>query len=99
VLDIFSIKPIDRDGIIANAQKSNSTILTIEDHYIEGGINGKQTLHPKMSLLYFLSSIISFTNLFYFVHLEAVCHAVSSLGSIKVFGIAVDSVPRSGTPE
>lgn len=69
VMDIFSIKPLDRDGIIANAKESNSTILTVEDHYIEGGIH------------------------------EAVCHAVASLGSIKVHAIAVDSIPRSGTPE
>lgn len=42
VLDIFSIKPIDRDGIIANAKASNNLVLTIEDHYIEGGIHGKR---------------------------------------------------------
>lgn len=41
VLDIFSIKPIDRDGIIANAKECNDTVLTVEDHYIEGGIHGK----------------------------------------------------------
>lgn len=69
VLDVFSIKPLDRDGIIANAKECNNTVLTIEDHYIEGGIH------------------------------EAVCGAVASLGSIRVHAIAVDSVPRSGTPD
>jgi len=30
---------------------------------------------------------------------DAVTSAVIELGNVKVFGIAVDSVPRSGTPE
>ena len=92
MIDIFSIKPIDRDGIIANAQKSNNTILTVEDHYVEGGINGNKTIN--FSIPFFLILLC-----FLLKQLEAVSHAVSSLGSIKVFGIAVDSVPRSGTPE
>lgn len=69
VMDIFSIKPLDRDGIIANAKECNNTVLTVEDHYIEGGIH------------------------------DAVSSAVAQLGLIKVHGLAVDSVPRSGSPE
>jgi len=38
VLDIFSIKPIDAKGIINNAEESSKKILTVEDHYPEGGI-------------------------------------------------------------
>jgi len=38
VLDIFSIKPLDAKGIIKNAQESGNKILTVEDHYSEGGI-------------------------------------------------------------
>ena len=38
VLDIFSIKPIDAKGIIRNAEESGKKIVTVEDHYPEGGI-------------------------------------------------------------
>lgn len=38
VLDLFTIKPIDRDGIIKNARESGGRILVVEDHYPEGGI-------------------------------------------------------------
>jgi transketolase len=38
ILDIFSIKPLDLSGILQNASESNSTVLTVEDHYIHGGI-------------------------------------------------------------
>lgn len=40
VLDLFSVKPIDQSGILQNAIESNSTVLTVEDHYIHGGIKG-----------------------------------------------------------
>lgn len=38
VLDLFTIKPIDRDGIIKNANECGGRIVTVEDHYKEGGI-------------------------------------------------------------
>lgn len=68
VLDIFSVKPIDKDGLFQVASETKNTILTVEDHYLEGGIH------------------------------EAVCSALAEHGSVKVFGIAVDSVPRSAKP-
>ena len=40
VLDLFSVKPIDQSGILQNAIESNSIVLTVEDHYIHGGIKG-----------------------------------------------------------
>ena len=40
VLDIFSVKPIDQAGILQNAIESNSIVLTVEDHYIHGGLKG-----------------------------------------------------------
>lgn len=33
VLDLFTVKPIDRDGIIRNAKECGGRIITIEDHY------------------------------------------------------------------
>lgn len=37
-MDIFSVKPIDRDGLISNANACGNKILVVEDHYPEGGI-------------------------------------------------------------
>ncbi|MBX7244849.1 MAG: transketolase [Candidatus Sumerlaeaceae bacterium] len=38
VVDLFTIKPIDRDGLLASAKETGNLILTVEDHYPEGGI-------------------------------------------------------------
>ncbi len=38
VIDAYSIKPLAKDIIKAAAQKTNNLILTVEDHYPEGGI-------------------------------------------------------------
>ncbi len=38
VVDLYSIKPIDADGLKTAAQASQNRIITIEDHYYEGGI-------------------------------------------------------------
>jgi len=38
VIDLFTVKPIDRDGIIKNAKECGGRIVTVEDHYKEGGI-------------------------------------------------------------
>ncbi|KAF1741074.1 hypothetical protein MXB_672, partial [Myxobolus squamalis] len=31
-------KPIDKEGLERNASECNNLILTVEDHYLEGGI-------------------------------------------------------------
>uniref|UniRef100_T1J4F3 transketolase n=1 Tax=Strigamia maritima TaxID=126957 RepID=T1J4F3_STRMM len=38
VMDLFTIKPIDSQAIIENAKEVGGKIITIEDHYPEGGI-------------------------------------------------------------
>ena len=38
VLDPFTIKPIDKESIIKNAHEVGGRIITIEDHYPQGGI-------------------------------------------------------------
>ncbi|XP_054724650.1 LOW QUALITY PROTEIN: transketolase-like [Uloborus diversus] len=38
VLDPFTIKPIDKDGIIHNARQCGGRIISVEDHYPEGGL-------------------------------------------------------------
>ncbi|XP_063218302.1 transketolase-like protein 2 isoform X3 [Bacillus rossius redtenbacheri] len=38
VLDPFTIKPLDAAGIIRNAKEAGHKIVTVEDHYPEGGL-------------------------------------------------------------
>lgn len=38
IIDLYCIKPIDAETIIIIAQKSSKKIITVEDHYPEGGI-------------------------------------------------------------
>jgi transketolase len=38
VIDAYSIKPLGKDVIKAAAQKTDNTVITVEDHYIEGGL-------------------------------------------------------------
>jgi transketolase len=38
IIDAYSVKPLAKDVIKAAAQKTNNVILTVEDHYPEGGL-------------------------------------------------------------
>jgi len=38
VVDAYSIKPLGKADILAAAQKTHNTIITVEDHYAEGGL-------------------------------------------------------------
>jgi len=38
VIDAYSIKPLGKDVIRAAAQKTGNTVVTVEDHYAEGGL-------------------------------------------------------------
>jgi len=38
VVDLYSIKPLDSSTLISVARKSQNKIITVEDHYQEGGI-------------------------------------------------------------
>lgn len=38
VLDPFTIKPIDKEAIINNAKEVGGRIITVEDHYVQGGL-------------------------------------------------------------
>eukprot|EP00743_Colponemidia_sp_Colp-15_P000664 GILK01000740.1.p1 GENE.GILK01000740.1~~GILK01000740.1.p1 ORF type:complete len:663 (+),score=116.07 GILK01000740.1:55-1989(+) len=39
VIDMFSVKPADKETILAAAQATNGRLLTVEDHYPEGGLH------------------------------------------------------------
>jgi transketolase len=38
VIDAYSIKPLGKDVIKAAAAKTNNVVITVEDHYAEGGL-------------------------------------------------------------
>ena len=38
VIDAYSVKPLGKDVIKAAAQKTGNTVITVEDHYTEGGL-------------------------------------------------------------
>lgn len=38
VIDAYSIKPIDREGILKSAKETQRKLLVCEDHYFEGGL-------------------------------------------------------------
>ncbi len=38
VIDAYSIKPIDSESIIKSAHQTNNLVITVEDHYMQGGL-------------------------------------------------------------
>ncbi len=38
VVDAYSVKPLAKDVILSAARATNNTVVTVEDHYAEGGI-------------------------------------------------------------
>jgi transketolase len=38
VIDAYSIQPIDRSALVAAGKATNSLIITVEDHYLPGGL-------------------------------------------------------------
>jgi transketolase len=38
VIDAYSIQPIDASTLVTSARETNRTIVTVEDHYIHGGL-------------------------------------------------------------
>jgi transketolase len=38
VIDAYSVKPLGKDVILAAAKKTANTVITVEDHYAEGGL-------------------------------------------------------------
>ena len=40
VIDLYSVKPLDRDTLVAACHVTGSRLVIVEDHYLEGGIGG-----------------------------------------------------------
>lgn len=61
VMDLFTIKPIDKDGIIKNARECGGRIIVVEDHYAEG----REVFY---FIKFFSIAIISGTNVLEFIY-------------------------------
>lgn len=48
VVDPFTIKPLDAATIVASARATGGRIITVEDHYREGGLIGCYWFSPVM---------------------------------------------------
>jgi transketolase len=44
VIDLYSIKPLDRETLLAAVEATQSRVVTVEDHWPEGGL-GESVLH------------------------------------------------------
>lgn len=38
VIDAYSVKPLDAAGLLEHARRCNSRVITVEDHYVQGGL-------------------------------------------------------------
>jgi len=38
VIDAYSVKPLDAEGILQAARETNNTLVVVEDHYYDGGL-------------------------------------------------------------
>ena len=38
VIDLFSVRPVDSETLLRAARETNNTLVTVEDHYVGGGI-------------------------------------------------------------
>jgi transketolase len=38
VIDLYSVAPVDRDGLVAAARATGGHLITVEDHYAAGGV-------------------------------------------------------------
>ena len=48
VMDPFTIKPIDKEGILKNAAECNGKIVVVEDHYSEVSFEMEQKRFNKL---------------------------------------------------
>lgn len=38
VIDLYSVKPVDRDTLVRSARKAQKKVITVEDHFVQGGL-------------------------------------------------------------
>ena len=57
VVDLFSVRPVDTETLLATARAADNTVVTIEDHYVAGGLGDavSEALGPYGVRLYRLA--------------------------------------------
>lgn len=83
VVDAYSIKPIDGETLVQCARQTNQIVVTIEDHYFDGGL-GDAVLNV------FASQNFSHSRS------EVKESPGSHSGSVQVYKLAVSKMPMSG---
>jgi transketolase len=38
VIDLYAVKPLDREGLLTAARATGGRLITVEDHYAQGGL-------------------------------------------------------------
>uniref|UniRef100_A0AAZ3Q5U6 Transketolase n=1 Tax=Oncorhynchus tshawytscha TaxID=74940 RepID=A0AAZ3Q5U6_ONCTS len=102
VIDPFTIKPLDAATIVSSARATGGRIITVEDHYREGGC---LTVPVNPSYPVFNPSVVGVVCFVLPLCLcpgglgEAVLSAVGEEPGIVVTRLAVNRIPRSGKPQ
>jgi transketolase len=54
VIDLFSIQPIDRETLLASTRVAGNKVITVEDHYVHGGLGDavQSVLSPEGIAVY-----------------------------------------------
>lgn len=90
VIDAYSVKPIDEEGLRKAASETNNLVITVEDHYPEGGL-GDAVLNVFAAQQHSRS-----------VSGSGEAHSGSEQkhpGGVQVHKLAVIKMPMSGKPQ
>jgi len=87
VMDLFTVKPIDVAGLVANARACGGRVLVVEDHYYEGGI-GEAVLSA-------LSTDLSCVSSFKHLAVGAVPRSGPSKALLEMFGISASCIVKA----
>jgi transketolase len=81
VVDLFSVKPVDKDGLLAAAQATGNKILTVEDHYLAGGI------------MEAVCSVLATENVQVFgIYVDAIPHSGKPDEMLEAYGISASKI-------
>lgn len=87
VIDAYSIKPIDEETLKKCARETGNLVVTVEDHYFEGGL-GDSVLNVFANANVHSRSVQG----------SGLAHSGSVPGGVQVFKLAVSKLPMSGKP-
>ena len=89
LVDAYSVKPIDEAGIKKAARETNNLLITVEDHYAQGGL-GDAVLNV------FANSSQSHSRS---AQSSTHAHSGSVARGVRIYKLAVSKMPMSGKSE